>query len=209
MEEIVTWFGRAICHQLPERSLTAGGHLLPVCARDTGIYIGLFSSLFYLMITKKYKSNAIPDVKTSLLLFLLLFPLMIDGFGSYLGLFESNNLRRIITGLLFGLPLPFFLVPLLHSSYLNRTNVPIIRSFVQVLIPLLLSFVFAGSVYLSLVPHFFLSVFLIAMILVWFSMILANLFWRIEKWRVKAVLSVLSSTIFISILSIIHGAIGS
>jgi hypothetical protein len=30
--------GRVVCHQKPERSFTAAGHPLPVCARCTGIY---------------------------------------------------------------------------------------------------------------------------------------------------------------------------
>ena len=30
--------GRAVCHQRPERSFTAAGHPMPVCARCTGLY---------------------------------------------------------------------------------------------------------------------------------------------------------------------------
>jgi uncharacterized membrane protein len=37
--------GHVVCHQNPERSLWIGGAPLPVCARCTGIYGGVFLAL--------------------------------------------------------------------------------------------------------------------------------------------------------------------
>src|SRR4051812_3019423 len=108
-----TFLGRAICHQLPERSFFHDGHYLPVCARDTGIYIGIFSTLLFLYMTKKYRTTTIPNKKISFTLLLFLFPLVIDGFSSYLGIYSTTNLIRILTGIMFGMALPFFLIPLL------------------------------------------------------------------------------------------------
>ena len=33
--------GYAICHQIPNRSFSLGGHILPLCARCTGTYLGI------------------------------------------------------------------------------------------------------------------------------------------------------------------------
>ncbi|MBV1755609.1 MAG: DUF2085 domain-containing protein [Methanobacterium sp.] len=39
--------GNLICHGLPERSFKIKGHMLPVCARCTGLYLGSFSYIRY------------------------------------------------------------------------------------------------------------------------------------------------------------------
>lgn len=118
LHEILHFFGRAICHQLEDRSLQVSGNALTVCARDTGIYIGVFSTLIYLQFTKRKQSITIPSIKVSFVLLMFLFPLMIDGLGSYTHLFDSNNPRRLVTGIAFGFILPYFIYPLLSKKIL-------------------------------------------------------------------------------------------
>lgn len=80
------------CHQISERSLFFKEKQFPVCARCTGAFIG------YLIGGITYFFFNIP-VFISLIFCLILF---IDWFLQYLKIKQSNNFRRIITGILCG-----------------------------------------------------------------------------------------------------------
>jgi len=98
-----------LCHQMPERSLFLFGHKLAVCARCTGIYLGiLLSTLLYPKI-KGIKNNQIPPIW---LLLVAVLPIGFDGLTQYFGLRESTNILRLATGLVFGVILPIYLMPL-------------------------------------------------------------------------------------------------
>lgn len=80
------------CHQMPERSFFLKGYQLPVCARCTGMMIGeviaVVLAFFFL-----------PPLP---LCCVMLVPLAVDGIVQYKTAYVSTNLRRVITGLLFG-----------------------------------------------------------------------------------------------------------
>ncbi len=82
------------CHRLPERSFFIKGKQFPICARCTGILIGYFLGLLWLIIG--YSSN----IFMGLMFFI---PLIIDGVGQYKGKWISNNPRRFLTGILAGM----------------------------------------------------------------------------------------------------------
>ena len=80
-----------ICHQIPERSFHYKNKQFPVCARCTGILLGYCTiPLFYFGIIQ------IPP----LFIILLDIPLLVDSLTQYLGLRESNNMFRLVTGVL-------------------------------------------------------------------------------------------------------------
>lgn len=82
-----------ICHRIPERSFYLRGTQFPVCARCTGILLGyLIFPLVYLGIIR------IPII----LIILLNMPILIDGLSQNMGLRESNNKLRLMTGILSG-----------------------------------------------------------------------------------------------------------
>lgn len=81
------------CHQMAERSFFIKGYQLPACARCTGLIIGECVSIL-LFIT---------DLRlSSLFNILLLIPLSLDGIIQYKTAYESNNVKRLTTGILFG-----------------------------------------------------------------------------------------------------------
>jgi uncharacterized membrane protein len=208
LHEILHFFGRAICHQLEERSLQVSGEALAVCARDTGIYIGIFSTLIYLHFSNRGKSITIPSIKKSFLLLLFLLPLMVDGLGSYTHLFESNNLRRLMTGIAFGFVLPYFIYPLLSKKSLDNKSEPVLKVRKDLYLPLLISCIIGGLVYFGKVPLLLLNSLMILTIILWFSLLTSFLFSNIRqafKWTLSFLVSISS----LSILSLIHSWISS
>jgi uncharacterized membrane protein len=87
-----------LCHRRADRSFHYKNRKFPVCARCTGIYI---SSIIFLMIIILDKSL----IKTNIIMFvigiLLILPLILDGVTQYMRYRESNNILRLITGILF------------------------------------------------------------------------------------------------------------
>lgn len=81
------------CHQRNERSFSFKGYQFPLCARCTGIVIGYILTPLYLFIPVKYR------IITAILSCILL---AIDGLIQYFNIKQSNNIRRVITGILCG-----------------------------------------------------------------------------------------------------------
>lgn len=80
------------CHQMPERSFFIKKYQLPVCARCTGIILGELTALITFFI---YNPPIVLDI-------IFMIPLIIDGIVQYKSKYESNNIKRLITGYLFG-----------------------------------------------------------------------------------------------------------
>lgn len=95
METWIKWmnFGRRLgCHQRADRSFYINGYQLPVCARCTGVIIAFFISVIMFIFIK-------PPVWLCIACAGILFA---DWFIQRVGIRESTNLRRLITGLLGG-----------------------------------------------------------------------------------------------------------
>lgn len=80
------------CHCIDSRSFWIKGKKFPICARCTGELVGIIISFFTYWI-----------IHTSVLFSLILMiPMVADGFLQLLTKYESNNIKRFITGILFG-----------------------------------------------------------------------------------------------------------
>jgi uncharacterized membrane protein len=84
-----------VCHQYPSRSFWLMNRPIGLCSRCLGIYSSFFVSLIAI---RQLKSR-----KVVLWVWMLFFPLIMDGFFQYFGLYESNNPIRFCVGVLFGL----------------------------------------------------------------------------------------------------------
>jgi uncharacterized membrane protein len=124
-EELVRIFnlvGGLVCHQRPERTLWVGGRYLPVCARDTGAYIGMVLGYAILLSMRKKEASGPPHLHVTLAMIL---PLIFDSVGQAFGFWTSTNDLRLMTGLLFGAAIAPLLVYAL-SLPATKGRIPII-----------------------------------------------------------------------------------
>lgn len=80
------------CHQRADRSLFYKGYQFPICARCTGVLIGYIASIITIIFI-------LPDFWLGFSFCAIMF---IDWLIQFLKIRESNNIRRIITGILGG-----------------------------------------------------------------------------------------------------------
>lgn len=86
-------FGRKLgCHQFAHRSFFYKGYQFPVCARCTGVII---SSTIAMIVFFFYPINFFIAIVLSFIMF-------VDWFIQYIGIKESTNTRRFVTGILGG-----------------------------------------------------------------------------------------------------------
>ncbi len=116
LDQALSFFGYAVCHGLPSRTIAVGGHLLPVCSRCTGIYLGIAVTYVFLIVRRGFKVNALPPLGVSLAVAAMLLPMAVDGVSSYAGLRGTTNTMRFLTGLAAGAALPIFAFPLLSPE---------------------------------------------------------------------------------------------
>jgi uncharacterized membrane protein len=153
MEELFNRIGSLICHQLPSRTLSAGGRLLPVCARDMGIYTGIFVSALFLMALRRLRAQKPPGIALAVAMCALMLPMVFDGVLSYTGIIETNNTARLFTGLLFGLPIPFLLVPAAHYSVYGQNERPVLRSILELPVVYAIGSILCFMLLKSMVPY--------------------------------------------------------
>ncbi|MCF7932084.1 MAG: DUF2085 domain-containing protein [Acholeplasmataceae bacterium] len=81
---------------MASRSFHVRGMQCPLCARCTGLLIGevILAPLYIILLPQIWWVSL-----------LLILPLAVDGIGQYLGFWLSDNIRRLLTGLLGGIGL--------------------------------------------------------------------------------------------------------
>jgi uncharacterized membrane protein len=120
---LFNFIGSIVCHQKPERTLMVGGHLLPVCARDTGAFIGLDIGYITLLFLRDKDASGPPNLFLTLV---LSAPLYVDALGQLFGFWTSNNDLRLFTGILFGMSLAPFLIYVLSPPFF-KGKIPLLK----------------------------------------------------------------------------------
>jgi uncharacterized membrane protein len=111
---LVYSFGDLNCHQLKERSYFLNDNQMPMCSRDTGIFIGLFAGAF------AFSLFAFELKRRWLLIGLL--PLILDAGVQAVSSYESDNSIRVITGAIAGISVAVFICLSVAKPSLERID---------------------------------------------------------------------------------------
>lgn len=90
-------FGDVLCHQRADRSFFINDNQMPFCARCTAILVGITMGIAFMVFFKIELDN-----RFFYLILIGIIPIGIDGIAQLFGVWESNNLIRVITGALIG-----------------------------------------------------------------------------------------------------------
>jgi uncharacterized membrane protein len=88
----------------------------PVCARDLPLYLAAMVSGAAVYFTKWRDSRKPPS---PLFFMLALIPIALDGGSQFIGLRESTNELRAITGIIAGFAFSFYFVPMLNAFLMH------------------------------------------------------------------------------------------
>ena len=138
----IYWFYGLTCHQQVSRSICyfpdsgisdcsdvaahyrayevekggLAGYPFPVCARDIGIYFAALLSGILMLLLKKTDVGIVPN---PLWFIIALIPIGLDGGTQLIGLRESTNFLRLLTGGIAGFAFSFYCIPLLNRAFPN------------------------------------------------------------------------------------------
>lgn len=112
------WVGYALCHRITARSLVINGRQLPLCARCTGMYLGVAVVFLVLWLGGRLRWGELPPLPILLVLLGFIGIMGVDGINSYSHffpnaphLYEPRNWLRLLTGMGSGLAMGAMLFP--------------------------------------------------------------------------------------------------
>lgn len=117
-----------ICAQASTHSFFMAGQQLPLCSRNTGIYLGFACTFFTLLALGRLGASRFPGRWAAAILALCVLFMAEDGFNSLfkdLGLphpYEPNNFLRLASGLGTGVAMCAFLVPVANTLIWRRES---------------------------------------------------------------------------------------
>lgn len=149
--------GYAVCHRIPSHSFFFGERPMPLCARCSGMHLGVLLGMLYLL--RYGKRGGMPAKKIMVILGIFLLAFGIDGFNSYLTLIEEggnsipilsaipvlytpHNWLRLLTGTMLGIGLAAILLPVFNQTmWVDWSEEPALSSWRQLGVLILLALV--------------------------------------------------------------------
>lgn len=126
---LADYAGYTLCHRLTGHSFHVAGRQLPLCARCTGMYLGIFITFVTLLLAGRERRAEFPSLRLSLLLLGFVGLMGIDGLNSYSHffpdaphLYEPQNWLRLTTGMGTGLAMGLFAFPSLSQTLWRRPD---------------------------------------------------------------------------------------
>ena len=188
LENFFRFMGSLVCHQIQDRTLIIDGLPLPVCSRDTGIYLGVFAGIVFLGLKRKLDADWPPRLAHALVLIIMMVPMIIDGATSYIGFRHTDNLTRLITGGFFGFQLAVFFTVARNYNPEGKNKIAPLNNLGELVIPVILFVLFLGLVYKGQIWWVVVSLLLITGMTAMFYMIadsVVSLFeLKIKKFRI-------------------------
>jgi len=115
--------GYAICHRIDTRSFFVGNIQMPLCARCTGIYLGVVLGIVLMAAAGRSRAGLSSPVPLILTLVAFIAVMGVDGVNSYLTLiprmphlYQPQNWLRLITGMLNGLAITGLVFPIFNQT---------------------------------------------------------------------------------------------
>lgn len=139
LSRLYFWLGSSVCHQIPERTIHINEMPLPICARDAGIYLGVFIVMVYCIIRRRLQADKPPSIAVSIVLAVLMIPMMIDAVSSYASIRQTNNTIRFVTGIFFGMSIAVFLIPAANYKVYEPNKIKILNGFFDVILLMLVA----------------------------------------------------------------------
>ncbi|MFH0989572.1 MAG: DUF2085 domain-containing protein [bacterium] len=109
-------FYSKICHQMESRSFHIGGEKCGVCIRCTAIYGSFLLGLALYPLIRKFSTTSVPH---RVWFVVAVAPMIFDVALSVLGIHTSTWLTRTLAGAVFGLAMPWFLMPSLLDAVIQ------------------------------------------------------------------------------------------
>lgn len=129
------YIGYAVCHQLPERSFFLAGRRLPLCARCSGTFLGVFTAYSAVALRRRTRCTALPPIPITALFLLGVGLWAADGANSYLELlglphlYSPHNALRLAAGMLNGLALGTLVWPVVAMTvWKDPQPAPVLKS---------------------------------------------------------------------------------
>ncbi|MFW6068828.1 MAG: DUF2085 domain-containing protein [Chloroflexota bacterium] len=119
--------GYTVCHRLTAHSFTFAGRQMPLCARCTGMYLGISLVFSVLLLAGRWRWSDLPSLPVLLVFGVLLALMGVDGLNSFSHfipdaphLYEPRNWLRLSTGMGVGLGMGSVAFPALAQTLWQR-----------------------------------------------------------------------------------------